>query len=236
MFEPYAWLKTIHILLIAIWLGTDIGTFVAFQRLRDASMSLETRRAMFRVSDFLDMGPRTALIGMLTLGISLTYLGGWGFLGKYGPGLARSAAVVGVVWILGIWHQFWATHPPEGQVRLESHIRFQRVFRRADLLLRLLVAGLLTGAAIWSLVGGSGPIVAEWLAVKVLIFAAIIGLGVGIRLILPRVAQIVDQIGVQGSTSELEAALDRPSRQLACLVFTIWACIVAITWITVAKP
>ncbi len=56
MFDSYALLKTLHILLIATWLGMDFGTFYTYRRLRDALLSIETRKQMYRIFAFLDMG------------------------------------------------------------------------------------------------------------------------------------------------------------------------------------
>ena len=104
------------------------------------------------------------------------------------------------------------------------------------LLVYVLVTAALALAAVWSLIATSGPIDSAWLSVKLLLFAAIIGLGIAIRLVLPRLGHRVAVILKEGSTPEREAALDGPARQAQWLVLGIWTSIVIITWITVAKP
>jgi hypothetical protein len=225
----------VHILLVALWLGTDFGTFVSFGRMRNPRLSIETRREMLRLSDFLDMGPRTALVAMLTLGVTLTYLGGWGFTGPGGAYLSVGAAVLAVLWLAGVWHQYWVTHPGEGEVRSPGHVRFQQGFRRVDLVLRLVVTSLLLLAAVLSL-AGVGPIDANWLSVKLILFAVIVALGVGLRLLLPAIGSRVTDIFANGSTPEREAALTPVARRAEVMVLGIWACIAVITWLAVAKP
>ena len=96
MFESYVLLKTLHVLLIATWLGMDFGTFISYKRMRDSSLSMETRKQMHRMFAFIDMGPRSSLVLMLTLGVALTYMGGWGFSGSGGRAFAVVTAIVGV--------------------------------------------------------------------------------------------------------------------------------------------
>ncbi len=236
MFDTYDILKALHILLVAIWLGTDIGTFISFLRMRDASLSVETRRAMLGLSEFLDMGPRTALIGLLTLGITLTHIGGWGFTGEGGAALAVIASLVAVLWIGGVWHQFWVTHPPGGIERGQGHVRFEERFRPFDIGFRIVVTSLLTLAALWSLLSSGGVITADWLSIKLLLFAVIVGLGVGLRLLLPTIGARVGDIFTNGSTPAREAALTPVARQAQWMVIGIWTAIVLITWLAVAKP
>ena len=89
---------------MAVWLGTDIGVFLAGRQMRNASLPMETRRAMGQLSGMVDMGPRSALVLVLMLGITLSYLGQWGFTGAGGNSLrvviAGSLALVAVYSLL----------------------------------------------------------------------------------------------------------------------------------------
>lgn len=46
MTDPYILLKTLHILMVAVWLGTDIATFT---RMKDASLPIRCRQKMTSV-------------------------------------------------------------------------------------------------------------------------------------------------------------------------------------------
>lgn len=234
MFEPYALLKTLHILFIATWLGMDFGTFISYKRMRDPSLSIDTRKQMYRVFAFIDMGPRSSLVLMLTLGIALTYMGGWGFPGAGGRAFAIVAAVLGLLWVAAIWHQYWVHETPPGATRSAFHVKLQRVFRPCDIWLRVGLAGGLAVAAVLSLVGGEGPIHADWLAWKLILFAGIVMSGVGIRVFLPAVTAAVGEIFADGSTPEREAALTSGSRRTVWFVYAIWVLIIAITWVAIA--
>ena len=234
MIDSYILLKTLHILMVAVWLGTDMATFTAFTRMKDASLSLECRQEMGYLTGFLDMGPRSALILLLMLGITMTHMGGWGFDGPAGFSLATGAAVFGVLWLVGIWHQFWVDHPKVGETRGAAHFNFQSYFRPSDIWLRTLISGALGLTAIYSLMG-DGPIVAWWLSVKLILFAGIVLCGVLLRVNQPYTRRWIKEIFEQGSTPEREAALARPALRAQALVLLIWVLIAIIVWITVWK-
>lgn len=234
MFDPYSILKFLHIIMAGLWLGMDMGVYNAGQRVGNPDLSIETRAAMGKLGGFLDMGPRSAVIVLLMLGITMTVLGGWGFADGYGSDLALAAAVVGVVWLAGLWHQFWVDHPNLGETRPAGHIKFQQNFRRADIWMRVIVTTILAGTAVWSLLG-DGPILATWLAVKLIIFAVIVSCGIGIRIYLPDARKAIGDVFANGSTPEREAELTRRRGKMLIFVKTIWTLVAIVIWISVAK-
>ena len=234
VFEPYALLKTLHILLIATWLGMDFGTFISYKKMRDPSLSIDTRKQMYRVFALIDMGPRSSLVLMLTLGVALSHMGSWAFAGAGGRAFAIVTAIVGILWVAGLWHQYWVHEALPDNPRPELHVRAQKVFRPVDIWLRVGLAGGLAVAAVVSLAGAEGPIYADWLAWKLILFAGIVMSGVGIRMFLPAVASAVKDIFTKGSTPEREAALTEGSRRTVRFVYAIWVLIIAITWVAIA--
>ena len=207
LFSPYTVLKWLHIITAGLWLGMDMGVFTASRRLRRADLSIETRAAMGKLAGILDMGPRCAVVIMLMLGITMTLLGGWGAAGAYSMELALTAALVGAVWLAGLWHQFWVDHPDLGEIRPEAHLRIGARFRSVDIAMRVAITTALAGVALWSLVG-DGPIAATWLGIKLLLFSLIVVCGIGIRVCIPPTRAALAEIFASGSTPEREAALE----------------------------
>lgn len=228
----YQLLKSLHILLVMIWLGTDIATMASFYGMLNTRYHITTRLAMSRLSDLMDMGPRSALVLLLMLGIYLTYRGDWGLQGPVGAALAVASAVIGVLWFAGVWHQYLVTHGHLSGVRQAA---FQRFFRVFDIWWRVLVSSALAVAAVWSLVMPGGPFTAIWLSVKLILFAGIVLLGVYLRILLPQIGAAVGEIVKYGSTPEREAVLWRPSLRATIAVWGIWVLIAAITYLAVAK-
>ena len=234
----YDALKALHLLLVIVWLGTDIGTFASFNRLLDTSLSVPTRLSMSRLSELLDQGPRSALVLLLMLGLSLSHMGDWGFGGDAGAVLAWVAGAIGIAWFAGVWMQFWVAHAPAGEERPRWAMRFVATFKTVDLWWRVGVAAALVLAAITSLAsdGDRGIIGADWLAWKVLLFAGIVADGVVIRLLLPELGTTIVGIATGGSTPERELELARQAVPLKVCVVVIWTLLVAMSALAVIKP
>ena len=236
--RAYDILKAVHILLVIVWLGTDIGTFASFNRLLDTKLSVPTRLSMSRLSDLLDQGPRSALVLLLMLGLSLSHMGDWGFGGDGGAVLAWVAAVIGVVWFVSVWMQFWVAHAPAGAIRPRWATRFVSGFKVVDLWWRVGVAVVLVVIAVSSLLapGDGGLIGANWLAWKVVLFAAIVADGVVIRVLLPKLGAVIVAIATGGSTPEREHELAHRAVPLKACVVVIWILLVAMSALAVMKP
>ncbi|MCS6800582.1 MAG: hypothetical protein RMM58_10445 [Chloroflexota bacterium] len=228
----YQLLKALHILLVIIWLGTDIATMASFYGMLNSRYHITTRLAMSRLSDLMDMGPRSALVLLLMLGIYLTYRGEWGLEGPVGEAIAVASAVIGVLWFAGVWHQYWVTH---GHIAGSRHAAFQQFFRRFDLGWRVLVSGALAVAAVFSLFVPGAPFNALWLSLKLILFAGIVLIGVYLRVLLPQIGAAVGEIVKYGSTPEREAVLWKPSLRAIVSVWGIWVLIAAIVYLAVAK-
>lgn len=236
--RAYDALKAVHVLLVIVWLGTDIGTFASFNRLLDTSLSVPTRLSMSRLSDLLDQGPRSALVLLLMLGLSLSHMGDWGFGGGPGAVLAWVAAGIGIAWFAGVWMLFWVGHAPPGSVRPGWATSFVSKFKVIDLWWRVGVAAALVIAGVTSLAssGDGGVIGADWLAWKVVLFAGIVADGVVIRLLLPKLGVTIVGIASGGSTPEREATLARQAVPLKACVVLIWTLLVAMSALAVFKP
>ena len=171
---------------------------------------------------------------MLMLGITMTFLGGWGTAGDFSTEIAVTAALIGVVWLAGLWHQFWVDHPNLGETRPENHIKFGKRFRTIDIGMRVVVTSILAVIAVWSLIG-DGPIQATWLGVKLVLFSMIVASGIGIRICIPPTRAAIAEIFAHGSTPEREQKL-KDSRGMALFfVKSIWALVAIIIWVSVAK-
>ncbi len=233
----YLWLKALHILMVVVWLGTDIGTFASFHRVLDVRLSVPTRLSMSRLSNLLDQGPRSALVILLMLGLTMTHQGGWGLTGESGSAIAFAASIIGVVWFAGVWHQYWVNHPPSGVTRSSSHLKATAVFRVVDLWWRIGVAGALFVVATMSLAAnGGGAIAANWLSWKLILFAGIVADGVLIRVLLPKLGDSIAAIATKGSSVEREAELARHGRTAKIYVLMIWMALVVMSGLAVMKP
>ncbi len=164
--DPYLVLVYVHIVLFVYWLGGDLGVYVTSKFVANRNLSLEER---FRFMDALfvcDMGPRTALILLLPVGLEMARIIGV---------ISISPAIGGIVWLfsfiwLGVnWWMFY-----------NQRHALTATLRTYDLYVRYALIALLIGGAMYSIVSG-GPVTALWLQVKLLVYAVVISLGVYLR-------------------------------------------------------
>lgn len=213
MSEAYLVVNWLHVLVMGYWIGSDlvVNQLTHFT----ARSSWLEGGARGRLWDFLlhvDQHPRNALILSMPLGLTLA---AWlGLSPIRGPWLALAWLLSG----LWFWHM-WRVHlrgaTPAGQ-RL----------RAWDWRIRYLViaASLAAGAA--SLATGY-PFAANWLALKVLLFAGVVACGLGIRYYIREYLKVWPEVLAGRSTPAIEAMLRgsmvRGTWVLALLHAQLWA-------------
>ena len=162
--ETHNLLRFAHILLFAYWLGADFGVFLGGGWMSRPGLSVAERNRIRDLVMAIDVAPRMALVLMLPVGFSLALAWGAPLPATALPVLWLAAAIwIGVL----LWVHFAHGHPAVGAVL------------RADLALRVLI---LAGMLVLGVRGLSADSsVPGWLAVKFLLFAAIIGDGIALR-------------------------------------------------------
>jgi hypothetical protein len=218
----YAALILVHVLLLVYWLGADLGVFYSAGFLTKPELSLESRRTAMKILHFVDLFPRMAMVLMLPVGSTLALLGGYAALPE-----GWTAPVLVVIWVAALaWFALVVKiygGVGAGLTRLDYFIRYA------------VIAGLLALAA--SSLTGHGPVVpgAEWLAAKLIIFAGIIGLGLGIRVVFKPFAVAFGQLVAKGSTPEIEAAMKAGQARVRPIVLALWVALVAEAYLGLSK-
>jgi len=234
----YALLVTVHVLLLVLWLGTDIGVFIGSFRLKDPRLSTEARLEIGRLTALLDMGPRTGVILSIPTGLSLAYAGGWGRREPelLGPTAIAVAAVASLGWLAMVWRYFaLQQRAARGAPLAPGEARFMRVWRRADLWWRIVLAlgiAVATGVAIV----GRGLFGVLWLDWKVALFGFIVACGVAIRIAADDLPIALGEIGRKGSTAEREGRVSRSLGAAYPWVIAIYVSLVVMAYLSFAKP
>jgi hypothetical protein len=223
MMNPaYAALVLVHILLLVYWLGADLGVFYSAGFLTKPDLSLEARRTAMKILHFVDLFPRMAMVLMLPVGSTLALVAGYAALPA-----GWTAPVLAVIWAAALaW--FWLVIKiyrgvGAGLTRLDYVIRYA------------VIAGLL--ALAFSSLTGNGPVLpgAEWLAAKLIVFAGIIALGLGIRVVFKPFAVAFGQLVAKGSTPEIEAAMKAAQTKVRPIVLTLWLALVIEAYLGLSK-
>ena len=211
-----------HLILFTIWLGGDIGVFLAGQHFRKRTVySLDQRLALLRLLVLIDMFPRSAWALMVPSSLTLLVLGGFWAL----PLAALAGAwIVGLAWLWLVWDAHRHDMTPRAALdrRIEAWLRYA------------LAAGSLVLGAV-SLVGGA-PLAPTWLAVKALlfglIFVAAILIDVCFKPVGPQLALLIEQ----GSSDATEVPLRRTMDRTRLWVLVVYALLFAISFVGAVKP
>ena len=218
----YGWWVVAHILAAGYWLGTDLAVYYTAGTIADRKAPAAVRLWAGKAMLLLDMVPRTCLV--LTLAFGLTLAAKAGFLAPLAPWLPAIWGG-GLAWLALVWSVFRLEHSPLGH-------RLAQV----DFGLRIVVAaGCLYGAALlWA---GSDTIArTPWLALKLAILGAIIGLGLVIRVQLKPFGPLFGKAVSGQATAADEDALARLIARVKVPVWGIWIAVAAAVALGRLKP
>lgn len=167
--DLYSIVVFLHVLLFAYWLGSDLGVFVCSMVGRSKNLTDDQRRGLHEAGELIDMAPRTCLVLMVPVGLTLA--------ANYGSPI-RGAPILTTVWLASLaW--LWLVW----QVHLQGASSLGRLFWKIDFGVRGLVMAGFVGFGAWCLAMG-GPIADAWLATKILLFGLIILCGIAVRILL----------------------------------------------------
>lgn len=209
----YALLLLLHLLIAGYWLGGDLGVFYIAGKLADPAQPLPVRLFSARSMLLLDMIPRSCLILAFGSGVSLATKM---HLLPINGGLWL-VWMVTAVWMGLAWFAFLKEHSPLGHT-----------IARIDFGLRLLVLATCVAAGIDAFNDGGMIPQVRWLAVKLLLFATIIALGLLVRVQLKPFGPLFGKVASQAASDADQLALKQLVARVKIPVLLIWACIVLI--------
>lgn len=205
-------LKLAHLLAFVYWLGGDLGTFYSSRFVVDDKLSPAQRATALKIMLGCDQGPKLAMPLIFALGFSLATQ-----MGYFSAPAAVSAAVwlLALAWFANVNYLFFTANEA-AKARLSQ----------IDLWFRVLVVLLLAGLALATL-AGTGPFGPGWLALKILIFAALVACGIWIRIQLRPFGAAFGRLLAEGSSPEVESTLNRSIARCRPAVYLIWLGLIA---------
>lgn len=209
----------LHILVFVYWLGGDLGAFYTSRFLRQTDRPVGERMLALNVLNNIDMAPRTALILALPTGVALAWGKGW---------IAWPGSSVAVIAVLSLaWLALaWGVHLKHG-AGAEG-------FRKADMAIRYIVLIALAAMGIAAIAGA--VILPLFIALKMLLLAGCIMLGLMVRKVLAPLPQAIGTMLSSGPTAGSDAALDGCLARARPLVLAIWVLIIAAASLGIATP
>lgn len=218
----YPNLVWLHMLLLVLWLGGDLGVFILGQHFRRRDYSLPERLTLLKLLIITDLGPRFAWALMVPMSLTLLHAGGWW------PGLP--AAAVLAAWAIGLgWSWLvWDAHTHDMTPRADRN-------RRLESRLRVALAAFYLGLGTLSL-ATNAPLAEDWLALKALLFGLIFVAAIMIdhkfKPVGPQLMALIDQ----GSSDETEIPLRATMDATRRWVLLVYALLLATSWLGAVKP
>jgi hypothetical protein len=209
-------LDFLHVVLFAYWLGPDWGVFVNGRRVADESLSREERMRFLKTSVAIDIFPRSSIVLLIAVGITLANMGGYLSMGWMMMALVW---MVAVIWLLLVWLTGYILTPGPLKARFDT----------VHVAVRHLVTAVLMGVGVYSLTFNA-PIANNWLAVKFILVALLLAMGSVLRVIVG--GWVRDLTGVPGS----EGTIARSYGYTRKLVVSFWLVTIFIAFLGVTKP
>lgn len=200
-------LKLFHLLLFVYWLGGDLGTFYASRFVVKHDLSKEQRSTALTIMMGVDQGPRICMTLILGPGIHLAAAMGL---------ITLSTPVLVLVWLLCFaWlAMVLAIHFGHGKAYLGW-------LTQIDFYFRIVVILACVVFAIQSLTG-EGFIHVDWIAWKLLVFAALVGCGLCIRIGLKPFTPAFMDMMVNGVTEQGDKVMNQSLARVRPFVYLIW--------------
>jgi hypothetical protein len=203
------------------WLGSELVINSTYRHVSWASsLSLPDRNRLMDHVMHVDQHVRYALVLQFALGFKLVFLLGYLPGGKLA---AMATALLGACWLVLVELTHRLRKRPVG-TRLATLDRGIRYLLMIGLVV-LAVAALLDQASLPS-----------WLAWKLVLFAAVMSCGVGIRLVLMRLFVVWKELPETGSAPAVEETIRSIYWKATSVLYLLWVFVAGIVWLSVTKP
>ena len=205
--ENYALFKLFHLLLFVYWLGGDLGTYYASRFVVRDDLAPEQRATALKIMAGCDQAPRICMTLIFAAGLHMTWLNGM---------IVVNGTVVALVWLISlVWlAMVLAIHFMGDRPIIEK-------LTRVDFIFRLLVISATALTGVYGLAGG-GAIKPDWIAVKFLLFAALVACGLFIRVYLRPFAPAFARLLAEGPSAEVNLVISASLARCRPFVYLIW--------------
>ena len=210
--DPFRLVAFVHVVLFAYWLGADLGVMLTSLAANRKGASDDARIRLREAGTLIDMAPRTCLVLMVPVGLTLAQNFGSPITGPW----IWLAWVIGLAWLWLVWMVHFKHNEPLG-----------KLFWKIDFALRTVVMVGFLGFGAWCL-ATDAPIASNWLATKFILFGVLVFLGIMIRIIL-----VMAPAPVPGASPKPAPGLWSPLR---LVVFAIWGLVFVMAFLGVVKP
>ena len=211
----------VHVMLLVYWLGADLGVLLLARAAKRADLSFGERAFALKMAITIDLTPRLCFALMLPVGLHVTAAGGFAAVPAW---LLAAAWAVALGWILLLF----AIGRNEGKPAAETYGRINLGLQT--------VLMLVVGVVALSSIFGNGPLQSDWLAAKLLGFAVIFALSIGIDFAFRPVVPAFMRLAGEGTTPDIERSIVGAIDGATRYVLALYALLIAIAFLGAVKP
>ena len=211
----------IHVMLLVYWLGGDLGVFVLARAAKRPELSFAERAFALKMAVTIDVIPRLCFTVMFPVGLHVAASGGWLQVPTWAFTVAWLVAAGWIALLMVIGRN-------EGKPMAET-------LNRVHLGLQALLLLVLGWLGVESLLG-NGPLPGGWFGAKILLFALIFAMSIGIDFAFRPIGPAFMRLATEGSKPEIEAVIGRAVDGAIRYVLGLYALLAVIAFLGITKP
>jgi hypothetical protein len=207
-------------MLLVYWLGGDLGVFLLAKAAKRPELSFAERAFALKMAVAIDLIPRLCFTVMFPVGLHVAASGGWIEVPGWAFALAWSIAAGWIALLVAIGRN---EGKPLAETLNRAHLAFQA--------LMLVVIGWFGLQAVL----GNGPFPGGWFGAKILLFALIFAMGIGIDFAFRPIGPAFVRLATEGSKPDIEAAISTAVDGAIRYVLGLYALLIAIAFLGITK-
>lgn len=211
----------IHVLLLVYWLGADLGVLLLARAAKRSDLSFAERAFALRMALTIDLTPRLCNAVMFPVGLHVTDSLG---LVAVPDWLFSVAWSVALGWIALLFAMGKAEGTPRATLLGRLNLGLQAAL--------LLVVGWFGLQAVL----GNGPLPGGWFGWKILLFAMIFAMSIAIDVAFRPVGPAFARLASEGSKPDIETTIAGAVDGAIRYVLVLYALLIAIAFLGIAKP
>lgn len=225
--DTYTLLVFLHVVLFAYWLGADLGVHLAARFAIRSDLPFEERMRFLVLILLIDLGPETAIILMVPLGLTLAVMSG---IATVAPGLLTAIWLVAIVWLAAIWKQHL-----DDILRPGEPAPLKPLLHGIDNWVRniAMLGAFGMAASSWL---GHGPLSTDWLAMKSLLYGVALGLVGLLRHELSSWGVAIEKLQTPATVDEANAIIMATHKKGRWYAWSLWLVVALAAYFGVAKP
>lgn len=210
-----------HILLMAFWLGADMGTYYSALLILNKEYSSSQRAVLARVLQGVDVFPRISMALIVPTGMTIADLKGWS---QIGVSWLIVVWIVGFSWAWLVWTIHRPTAPPWGKklVPLENIWNW--------ILVLIVIMGLVFSFASENFFNEN------WLRLKICLFGITVIILIVVNIMFKPFGPAFQKLVTEGSSPQTEKTISSLIIRGKPWIWSIWAIVIINTALGLFKP